>query len=90
MRLKYLLSELIYIHRLLLSLGIDDPVDAVAIHAGGGLLGVLAAPVFMENGKEFVLQWIKYTMCKFLGLVNDGGNDALLMLGKLKTFIPLL
>ena len=35
----------------MLSLGIDDPVDAVAIHAGGGLLGILAAPVFMENGK---------------------------------------
>ena len=28
----------------------DDPVDAVAIHGGGGLLGVLAAPIFMEDG----------------------------------------
>ena len=37
--------------RLLLKLGVDDPVDAVAIHGGGGLLGILAAPIFMENGK---------------------------------------
>ena len=33
-----------------MALGVDDPVDAVAIHAGGGLLGILAAPVFMEGG----------------------------------------
>ena len=25
-------------------------MDAVAIHGGGGLLGVLAAPIFMEDG----------------------------------------
>lgn len=25
-------------------------MDAVAIHAGGGLLGIFAAPVFMESG----------------------------------------
>ena len=37
--------------RMLLRLGVDDPVDAVAIHAGGGILGVIAAPIFMESGK---------------------------------------
>ena len=36
--------------RLVFALGVDDPVDAVAIHAGGGLLGIFAAPVFMEGG----------------------------------------
>ena len=40
----------VFLSRLLLRLGVDDPVDAVAIHAGGGLLGILAAPIFMETG----------------------------------------
>ena len=29
---------------------IDDPLDAFAVHYGGGLVGVLATPVFMRNG----------------------------------------
>ena len=32
-------------------MGIDDPVDAVAIHGGGGLIGIIAAPIFMEDGE---------------------------------------
>ena len=37
--------------RLILYMGVDDPVDAVAIHAGGGIWGVIAAPIFMDGGK---------------------------------------
>jgi len=40
----------VFLSRLIFALGVDDPVDAVAIHAGGGLLGIFAAPVFMESG----------------------------------------
>ena len=29
---------------------IDDPLDAVAVHAGAGLWGVLAAPIFKSDG----------------------------------------
>ena len=29
---------------------IDDPVDAVAVHFVGGLLGMLLAPIFMDDG----------------------------------------
>ena len=35
----------------MLRLGIDDPVDAVAIHGGGGLIGIIAAPIFMDDGE---------------------------------------
>ena len=38
--------------RLILYMGVDDPVDAVAIHAGGGIWGVLAAPIFMDGGSN--------------------------------------
>ena len=33
---------------------IDDPVDAVAVHFVGGLVGMLLAPIFMDDGQ---LQW---------------------------------
>jgi len=35
----------------LFRVGVDDPLDAVAVHLGGGLWGILAAPLFArENG----------------------------------------
>ena len=30
------------------ALRIDDPVDAIAVHGAGGIVGILAVPVFME------------------------------------------
>lgn len=32
------------------SLKVDDPVDAVAVHFAGGLVGMIASPIFMSNG----------------------------------------
>ena len=41
------------LHHLMLSrLQLDDPLDAVAVHGGGGLVGLLAVPVLMEVGLE--------------------------------------
>ena len=34
-------------HHLMLKLKLDDPLDAVAVHGAGGLLGVLCVPFFM-------------------------------------------
>ena len=34
---------------LMLKLGVDDPVDAIAVHLGGGLWGVLTAPIVHKN-----------------------------------------
>jgi Amt family ammonium transporter len=34
----------------MLVLRIDDPLDAVAVHGGGGIVGILALPVFMPGG----------------------------------------
>ena len=28
----------------------DDPLDAVAVHAGAGIVGIMAVPIFMEGG----------------------------------------
>ena len=40
------------LHHLMVSLHLDDPLDAVAVHGGGGLVGLLAVPVFMVVGLE--------------------------------------
>ena len=36
------------------NLGVDDPLDAFAVHYGGGVVGVLATPVFMNGG---IVDW---------------------------------
>ena len=33
---------------LMVAVRIDDPVDAIAVHGAGGLVGILSVPVFME------------------------------------------
>lgn len=43
-------SALIGWHYFTLSLKIDDPLDAIAVHLGGGLCGVLLGPIFAVNG----------------------------------------
>ncbi len=41
---------------LLFKMGIDDPVDAVGVHLGGGLWGVLTAPIFHKS-KGILYNW---------------------------------
>ena len=38
------------VSNLMIMLRIDDPLDAVAVHGGGGIVGILAVPVFMNEG----------------------------------------
>jgi len=38
-------------HRFMLWLKVDDPLDAVAVHFGGGMTGILLTPIFATNGK---------------------------------------
>jgi len=39
------------VHELMLKMRLDDPLDAVAVHGGGGLVGILCVPFFeFEHG----------------------------------------
>lgn len=38
------------VSNLVVALKIDDPLDAVAVHGGGGLWGLFIAPVIMYDG----------------------------------------
>ena len=40
----------LFISRLLVKLKIDDPVDAVAVHCGSGLLGLILSPILRQEG----------------------------------------
>ena len=33
---------------LMVAVRIDDPVDAIAVHGAGGIVGILSVPIFME------------------------------------------
>nr|CAD7590152.1 unnamed protein product [Timema genevievae] len=41
------------LHYLVIKLKVDDPLDAVAVHLGGGIWGLLAASIFANNGLIF-------------------------------------
>lgn len=50
-------SALIYLalSRLMLRLRIDDPLDAFAVHFGGGLWGLISAPIIVEDGIAYAI-----------------------------------
>jgi len=62
------------VHRLMLWQELDDPLDAVAVHGAGGLLGLLSVPVFMvgglEEGKRGIL-WDGDTLYPWLVLAHQ-------------------
>ncbi len=35
----------------------DDPLDAIAVHGGGGIIGVLAVPIFGYNSGKYKICW---------------------------------
>ena len=41
-------SAYLLLSGLLVAFRVDDPVDAIAVHGAGGIVGILAVPVFME------------------------------------------
>ena len=45
--------------------GLDDPLDAVAVHGGGGVVGVLCAPFFSYQTGIFWTSeaWTSLGMC---------------------------
>jgi len=42
----------VIVHHLMLQLKLDDPLDAVAVHGAGGIVGIVAVPFFMVVNLE--------------------------------------
>ena len=48
------------ISKLMVKCGLDDPLDAVAVHAGGGMLGVLCVPWFKQGQGIFWMSTVEF------------------------------
>ncbi|KAK3861884.1 hypothetical protein Pcinc_032195 [Petrolisthes cinctipes] len=77
----------ISIHTLLDKLKVDDPLDAVAVHMGGGLWGLVAVALFQnDNGIVFggsgeVLAW---NVAGALAIMAWAGGLCVIMFGSLR------
>ncbi|XP_069178769.1 putative ammonium transporter 1 [Procambarus clarkii] len=74
------------IHSLLPKLKVDDPLDAVAVHMGGGLWGLVAVALFQDGGIVYggsaeVLAW---NIVGALAIVAWSGGLCLVMFGSLR------
>ncbi|CAK8687801.1 unnamed protein product [Clavelina lepadiformis] len=60
-------------HYFIIAVRIDDPLDAVAVHLGGGLCGILLGPIFAINGLREGVGGIIYGG-HYLAFQNFGWN----------------
>lgn len=76
-------------------LGVDDPIDAVAVHLGAGIWGVLAVPLFGTlNGAEsafyhdsaWAYEMLGWQVVGLLAIVSWTTSWSLLVFGTLKYF----
>nr|XP_045598271.1 putative ammonium transporter 1 [Procambarus clarkii] len=79
-------SVFLAIHTLLPKLKVDDPLDAVAVHMGGGLWGLVAVALFQDGGIVYggsaeVLAW---NIVGALAIVAWSGGLCLVMFGSLR------
>ncbi|XP_063591949.1 putative ammonium transporter 1 [Penaeus indicus] len=70
-------------HKLLPKLRVDDPLDAVAVHMGGGLWGLVAVALFQDGGIVFggtpmILAW---NMVGALAIIGWSGGICVIMFG---------
>lgn len=69
-----------------ISSAVDDPLDAVAVHMGGGLWGLVAVALFQEGGIVYgstpeVLAW---NMAGALAIIGWAGGLCCIMFGILR------
>jgi len=71
------------VHFGMLKLKLDDPLDAVAVHGGGGIVGILAVPWFMYAGLEVGergIFWDGHTSAPWLVLAYNLAGSLCIML----------
>jgi len=82
-------------HNFMLWLKIDDPLDAVAVHFGGGMTGILLTPIFATKGKLGVggiifsghpdaFRLFGWNLCGAVVIILWVGATSLLLFGSLK------
>ena len=71
------------VHFSMIRLGLDDPLDAVAVHGAGGVVGILSVPWFMyvglDSGQRGIL-WDWDTWAPWLVLAyNIAGSCSIIL-----------
>ncbi|GFG33933.1 hypothetical protein Cfor_07493 [Coptotermes formosanus] len=79
----------ILIHYIMIWCKVDDPLDAVAVHFGGGFWGLIAASFFDNNGLVFGATYESamvstYRMIGAAAIITWGGFACCVMFGTLK------
>ncbi|XP_013791867.1 putative ammonium transporter 1, partial [Limulus polyphemus] len=80
------------IHVVIIAMKIDDPLDAVAVHFGGGFWGLIAAPLFRRhNGIVFknnsdALMGLAWNIAGMAAIIGWSTVLSLVMFGLLKKF----
>ena len=59
-------------------LKIDDPLDAVAVHMGSGLWGLVAAPLLLPDGQNS--SFLPGKILCFSGIIYTGSTSSLMRL----------
>ncbi|XP_022238476.1 putative ammonium transporter 1 [Limulus polyphemus] len=81
-----------FLHVVIIAAKIDDPLDAVAVHFGGGFWGLIAAPLFkrhsgivFDNSNESFMG-LAWNIAGMTAIIGWSGILSLLMFGLLKAF----
>ncbi|KAK7074347.1 Ammonium Transporter Family [Halocaridina rubra] len=74
------------IHTLLPKLRVDDPLDAVAVHMGGGIWGLIAVALFQDNGIVYggSLEVLAWNMAGALAIIAWSGGVCVIIFGILR------
>ncbi|XP_066278687.1 putative ammonium transporter 1 [Branchiostoma lanceolatum] len=77
--------------RLLQALRIDDPVDTIAVHLGGGFWGLVAAPILSRNGiiqevSTMNLKLFGWNLAGAVAIFGWGVVTAVVIFGIMKCF----
>ncbi|PSN39572.1 putative ammonium transporter 1 [Blattella germanica] len=96
--LSGILAALVYLtlHKLMIYMKVDDPLDTVAVHFGGGLCGLVSASFFQEEGIVFgasstsamvnLLQRLVYRMIGVVAIIVWSTVGSCIVFGLLKYF----
>ncbi|XP_050437021.1 putative ammonium transporter 1 [Adelges cooleyi] len=67
-------------------LHVDDPLEATAVHFGGGLWGVIAVPFFIEGGIFENISQLKYNLIGACAIILWSLLNSITLFGFLKVF----
>ena len=85
-----IVAGLIYyiLHHLMILMHVDDPVDAVAVHAGGGIWGLIAVALFRKEGivlwGEHAMETLYWNIAGMAAIIGWSGGISIIIFSMLR------